>query len=299
MKKKVVHLSFGNYGGVIFQYSCCINKKSDIYSSRCIFWNNMYQCFENDILYTEDNIEEINKIIDEADIIHYHDLDIVNYAINKFPNIKDKKSVITHHGILLRLDSLSHIKFHKQSKIKYSVSTPDLLYYLPDAIWIRHPIDPEKYSNLEKFSEGWLITHSSSILSWNSTYFIKDLIFELQKEFPDIELEVFNNIPFQQVIAKKAKAKLNIGRFLGWYAMGDLESMILGIPDIAFLNNTTLEFVKDIPIINCIHDEVYENIKKLKKDENLRKEVGIASREWVLKNHNFDITYKNLEDLYA
>ena len=121
----------------------------------------------------------------------------------------------------------------------------------------------------------------------------------------NVQFEVLKGIPHQEVIERIKRADIALGQFYaGWYGNFDIECMIYGKPVFGYINPDLLEPGMDIPpLINIeTHDfeeELYAKLEELIKDPELRKRIGIQSREYAVKIHDHIHVAERLKSLFG
>ncbi|WP_212495316.1 glycosyltransferase [Bradyrhizobium jicamae] len=171
---------------------------------------------------------------------------------------------------------------------------------------------PEKYQL--KRSPGELIVYhavgnyelrSQNDRNIKGTGAILAAVDRLKNEGVHVRLEFVTNIPskdvrFIQVQADVVVDQLNYGR----YGAQAAEAMMLGRPTICYIKKDELPgvsrigFVEDCPIVTATEESIYEVLKDLLADENRRRELQKASREFALKWHSADACALRFELLY-
>jgi glycosyltransferase involved in cell wall biosynthesis len=171
---------------------------------------------------------------------------------------------------------------------------------------------PEKY-RLER-SPGELIVYHAvgnyELRSRNGrnikgTGAILAAIDRLKSEGFPVRLEFVTNVPskdvrFIQVQADVMIDQLNYGR----YGAQACEGMMLGRPVICYLKKDELPgisrvpFVEECPIVSATEQSIYDVLKDLLLDQNRRRELAKASRDFALKWHSADACAERFEQVY-
>ena len=87
------------------------------------------------------------------------------------------------------------------------------------------------------------------------------------------------------------------------YALSAIEAMSLGIPTISSFEGDLREFFdkwsysKDCPILSASVESVVDVLRTLIVDENLRKNLGHKSRQYVLSYHSYEYFARFFEDV--
>ncbi|MCC8952089.1 glycosyltransferase [Bradyrhizobium sp. Pear77] len=127
----------------------------------------------------------------------------------------------------------------------------------------------------------------------------------LKSEGFPVKLEFVTNVPSQDVRYIQVQAdvivdQLNYGR----YGAQACEGMMLGRPVVCFMQKDELPgisrvpFVEACPIISATEESVYDVLKDLLSDENRRRELAKASRDFAVKWHSADACAERFEMAY-
>ena len=86
---------------------------------------------------------------------------------------------------------------------------------------------------------------------------------------------------------------------VGTFGVTSVESMTLGKPTLAYIRNDLVKkFPKELPIVNANPDTIYDKLKMLIKDAELRHEIGIKSRKYAEKYHSLEVIGPKLLEIY-
>ncbi|WP_417820424.1 glycosyltransferase [Terasakiella sp.] len=103
----------------------------------------------------------------------------------------------------------------------------------------------------------------------------------------------------------QAQADIIVDQLIyGWWGSTVVEGCALGKPVICYIRPSWKEFFlktfpeyKDIPVISATTDEIYETLKKLVENPELRKSSGQACRKFAENHFNPEENAKNLAQL--
>lgn len=266
---------------------------------------------QNDLMMDDPkDKEEIEKVLDECDIIHCNctlDFDFTPWLD------KGKKFIYHLHAgpWTTQLDKINNLKEKYNAKI---VSCePGIKYMIQDAIWVPNPIalDPKKlawdYHLFEPLSENYLddtefkmhMHHNYEI--GKHTIQIKQAINDL-KQFNgvDISCHFLNDYDTCMKIRDHIQFKKNFNVCVdtiiqGFIGMAGFISMAQGTAVIARLDEHSIREYTALgegempPIVNVrgINEFLLAVMDLHKHPEKLR-EIRKASREWMLKYYNID-----------
>jgi glycosyltransferase involved in cell wall biosynthesis len=105
---------------------------------------------------------------------------------------------------------------------------------------------------------------------------------------------------FLQVQADVIVDQLNYGR----YGAGAREGMMLGRPTVCYINpneiasNVALPWLREVPLVSATEGTIYGVLKDLLLNEERRRRIGQASREYALKWHGADACAERYEAIY-
>lgn len=217
-------------------------------------------------------------------------------------------------------------KVHQYCDLIFSETSPALDYVQAGERIIREPIttclDPTIWSPdldipkehvIQKESDEILIYHAvGNYVSRNTetrnikgTPFVFEAVERLKQEGHKIRLIFVTNKPnivvrFYQLQADIIVDQLNYGR----YGANAREGMMLGKPVICYLNkfefdkNDYLKSLDECPLISATEHSVYDELKKLILNQEIRNSIGLKSREYALKWHSADACAERYERIY-
>lgn len=303
---KILHI--GNIAGIATALAREQKKMGHIvtvmsFNKHCLFFKSDYDnyIFKNIPFNIFKNIFLVLKLFPQHDILHFHARSILPFFFD-LPIWKflGKIIIIHYHG--------SDIRYKKNFQLGNCanyiiVSTPDLLEWVPDAIWVPNPIDIEKYSNLKRFksqeSKSILITHAPTNREVKGTQYIIDAVGKLKREGYNIDLKLLESLPHDQVIMEFVKADIIIDQLLlGWYGVVSIEGMSLKKPVCVYIRDDLTKFLPKDSFINCNPENIYEKLKKLIIDSDLRKNIAINGYNFACKYHNAEKIAKVIVAMY-
>ena len=145
----------------------------------------------------------------------------------------------------------------KQRDITMFAVNPDLLYFLPeDAIFLPYPIDITKVKRKEKYeiSNKIKIVHAPTQRAAKGTDDILLAIDQLERKYPNtIEFRLIEKVKHEEAMILYYEADLVIDQLrVGWYGGLAMETMCMGIPTIAFINEEDLHFIPKQMAEDCL-----------------------------------------------
>lgn len=143
-----------------------------------------------------------------------------------------------------------------------------------------------------------VIIHAPSNPHIKGTKYVLEAVEKLKKEY-DFEFKLLRNVPNNRVKEFIQDADIVVDQLLiGWYGTFAVESMALGKPVLCYLRADCLSFKPNVPIVNTNAHTVYENLKRLIEDPELRITIGRKSRKYVEEEHDSLKIGRMLVDLY-
>lgn len=240
------------------------------------------------VMYAE-KMAYFSKIVKRYDIIHFHWNTVVPFGLD-LPLWKrwGKKIVIHHHGDDIR---------GKREPLLYSwladailVSTPDLLEWSPDAVWIPNPIDLERYPyiGVEEHPGPLRIVHAPSDRARKGTAYVIKAVDALKKEGYDVELVLVENMPHHEAVEQYKQADIVVDQLLvGWYGVLAIECMALGKPVCVYIREDLRSYLSNHPLFYTSTSGIKDDLAKLIEDARLRILIGEGGRKFVEKRHDY------------
>jgi glycosyltransferase involved in cell wall biosynthesis len=188
------------------------------------------------------------------------------------------------------------------------VSTPDLLEFIPGAIWIPQPIQLEVFDEIaknlkpssESSTERIKIAHAPTNQKIKGSKYLIQAVEDLQSEGLPIELVLIENMPYHQALEAYASSDIIVDQLLvGWYGQVSLEMMALGKPVICYIREELRQHMPDeVPIVSA--DPL--TIKQVLRDLILQREtwanLGANGRKYVEVHHDAKIVAQKTLEVY-
>lgn len=230
---------------------------------------------------------------------------------------KAKKIIITNPDTYEIFDKLSYLDKEKIIFIPFAidhekykpirvhdlrnnyVNNNELLFFSPSRQSWKEKGNDKMIRAFAKFVKSFpnskLLMVSWSVDETNSKKLVKSL---------DIEENVswIQPVPKNILIKYYNVADVVLDQFiLGSWGTSTPEAMCCGKPVLMFYKKEFIQraFGEEPPILNSFkEEEIYENMMKLAKDVDLRKQLGENSRKWIIKTHSpKTVSLKHLEVL--
>ena len=147
-----------------------------------------------------------------------------------------------------------------------------------------------------------LIAHAPSAQDIKGTKYVIEAVDRLKSERDDFEFILLEKLPNEELKKIIERADIVIDQLMcGWYGHFAVECMALGKPVLAYFDENwrrQVPYAKDAPIFNTTKQNIYENLKKLLDNSDLRREIGRKSREYAENVHNDEKVARDLLEIY-
>lgn len=270
--------------------------KLDYSSKRSIYLSNPINLLQK--------MPRLLPIVKDYDLLHFHYSSGLPFGLD-FPlwRLLHKKVVVHHHGTDIR--NKGEHWFLNRFAQRIFVSTPDLLEWSQNAIWIPNPLDLELYPYVgvkekqENDADPIKIIHAPSKRMLKGTEDVLRAVKQLKSQGYNIKLILVENTPHKGALEYYKQADIVIDQLLiGWYGMVAQECMALGKPVCVYLREDLEGYIPSHPMLNTNSDNIVNNLKQLIEDAALRANLGEKGRIYVEKVHNSAKIAHMLSDLY-
>ncbi len=264
----------------------------------------------------DDDYAEVEQLLKDADIIHFHVLTDENDSLGPLlirDFIKGKKILHHHHGHPhFRANPAHYREKYIRHKRKVLVSTPDLLKLVPEASWLPNLVpldDPLLQPQPPKVGGKVVIGQAPTRKDLKNTSELIEVVAELQKENPTsnaISLKIIELLPHRQCLVEKKDCDIIFDHMQGYYGVSSLESLSQGKPVIAGLEDWSIKQIvkfcktENLPwIIARSQSELFRKLHHLIADPGYRKESGDYSRKFMEQHWNEELVLQKLTKTYG
>ena len=235
--------------------------------------------------------------IKNFDVWHYHyPYGSLKSNLEKKKNKNNNKIMIKHyHGSDLRG------KFEGEQCF---VSTPDLLKFAPNGIWIPIAIDVDEILKNDKIqkrkNEVKKIAHYPyyKIRKTHDDNYSETLN-KIKSEY-NCEIVEIINVKHTEAISLISECDIVIGKFMpemGWFSTFELEGMLLEKPVIAYVSDELYEKYKP-PIYRTTKDTFEKDLVNLLEDEKRQNKLAVEGKTYVCNTHAVDKVVEMIEKYY-
>jgi len=144
-----------------------------------------------------------------------------------------------------------------------------------------------------------LIVHAPTLREFKGTASIIDTIERLRKEVP-LRFQLVEGVSQAKAFEIYENADIVIDQVLcGAYGNLSVEAMALGKPVVCYIRDDLLhKYPSDLPIVSCHPDNLYDGLKALLKDKELRLKLGQQGVKYVANHHDAGKVVSQLISLY-
>lgn len=235
---------------------------------------------------------------EKFDIFHLHDAGIFPQDIDIPLFFKRFSKVVVHwHGSKLRDHGKTFGSKYADAEI---VSTPDLLKYAPEAIWIPNCIPWHGLDKINRDDEKIIIGHAPTDRKLKGTKYLIEAVDQLKKEHPNVECLLIENkshMEAQKLLQTCDIVVDSVG--LGWYGVLTNEVQQMGIPCCVTIKPELEKFINGPSgIVNVSPGNLKQKLEELVLDESLRIKLGNYGKKYVNEVHNSEKIAKEIQNIY-
>lgn len=229
------------------------------------------------------------KYFGDYDVFHFHGSTVLPRMMDLAIWKSIGRGIILHfHGSDIRGVGV------RDGFIRYAddiiVATPDLLKWCPSGTYIPNPIDLSQYPFIgvdhKPKSEAVNIVHAPSSRLKKGTHHFVEAVERLKSEGYNVRLIIVEDLPHKQALEIYKEADIITDQLLvGWYGMFAIECMALGKPVCTYVSDDLQEFIDAKAIVNINPLTLYDHLKMLVENYELRRETGRNGRLHVENVH--------------
>lgn len=177
-------------------------------------------------------------------------------------------------------------------------------YCINEVLPLSLNINDIKYKELKNKTPDKLlkILHAPTKRGFKGTIYIERAIATLQKEGYAIDFKIAEGITHKELFKEYEQCDIFIDQIsVGWYGTASLESMAVGRPTCAYIDERYFQYINyadEIPVINVTPENVTDKLRELINNREQLPDIGKRSREFVEKYHDVKNVTKKLIDIY-
>jgi glycosyltransferase involved in cell wall biosynthesis len=172
------------------------------------------------------------------------------------------------------------------------VSEPEMVPWIPGAMWIPQPLDLEYWtadtSLLSVKNDGVInIGHAPTNRAKKGTLYVERAVQALQGKGYPVQLEIIENMSYKHVKRCYQRADIFVDQLLcGWYGNASCEAMALEKPVCCYVRSDLFSFLRSCPIVNVTAETLECELIALIQDRDLRAKLGRRGRQYVAEVHD-------------
>lgn len=246
------------------------------------------------------------KKIGKKIVIHFRGCELRCRSINmrKNPDLNVCQDCDYPTGACDNAHQSAMIGFARQYGDMFFVTTPDLLDFFETAehMPFTAPVefDFDSIPPLPKPEGVFRVVTSSNHPGLDGVPAIRAAVQRLQSEGHALELFEVIRQPYREAIAAYKSADVFAGKLLmGYYNNANIETLMLGVPNISYIRPEYMGTVPDSPIIIATPDTFYDTLKEwLGKPEEL-KALGALGPGFVTRYHDPNMIIDRMIERYS
>lgn len=242
------------------------------------------------------------KVVQEGDfdVFHLHDAGIFPQNVDIPLFFKRRGKVVVHwHGSKLRR-GFREKAYGSRCADAEIVSTPDLIDFAPEAIWIPNCIPWHGLEKINRDDEKIIIGHAPTNRKLKGTEYFIEAMDELKTVYPNVECLLIENKPHKEALRLLQTCDIVVDSVgLGWYGVLTNEVQQMGIPCCVTIKPELEQFIKKPSgIVNVSPENLKQKLEELILDESLRIKLGKHGKEYVNRVHNSEDIVKKIQIIY-
>ena len=243
-------------------------------------------------------LAELERLLKTSDVLHFHMTADETLRLGPFlpADYLTGKAVVHHeHGHHDFRSDPEHFraKYRSLGRKHLLVSTPDLQRMMPEARWqpnLVHHNDELLRPAMRDWSGALKVAHSPTRKDLKNTDDLLAVVEQIRLEAPGLELDLIDNVPHSQCLARKREAHVLFDHMQGYYGVSSLEGLSQGLAVIAGLNAWNCAFVAGfagVPeaalpwVLAESSEDLARCLRFLAADMDRCRALGEASRRFV------------------
>jgi len=314
----ILMLAINDPAGTAIQFAKAVNRHSGHRCRLATLETRYTHSWEKDLHVPDlgpDGLEELGILMREADVLHFHMTCDEHQPFGPHlpaDHLRGKAVVHHHHG---HHDFRAHPevfreKYRRLGRTHLLVSTPDLMHKLPEARWqpnlvpVHEPLLTPQWGRFDD-PGPLLVCHSPTRKDLKNTDEFLDTVTEINKRKVHIHLDLIDNVPNDECLARKRRCHALFDHMQGYYGVSSLEGLSQGLAVIAGLDDwnraRVAEFAGtgDLPwVLARDRAELKARLVELCSDRALCESLGRKGRAFMEERWSDERVARHLIDFY-
>lgn len=314
---RILMLADNDPAGTLILFSRAINALTD-HNCRVATLCKRYNCeFDTDFYVPnldEAGMAELGEAFRNSDVFHFHMTADEHMRFGPYlpADFLDGKAVVHHHHGHpdFRANPVKYQeKYRRLGRANLLVSTPDLLDFLPGAVWQPNLVpvnDPAYMPNGPKADVPVRIAHSPTRRELKNTGEFLAVMGELANSGLPVAAELIEMRSQRDCLERKRHSHVVFDHMQGYFGMSSLEALSQGLPVVAGLSPWCRRHMEDfaetteLPWLYAgTAEELGGRIRELVLDSGLRAAKSAQSRKFMTENWNEARVIERLNAFYA
>ncbi|PKL77173.1 MAG: hypothetical protein CVV27_06510 [Candidatus Melainabacteria bacterium HGW-Melainabacteria-1] len=162
------------------------------------------------------------------------------------------------------------------------------------------------YSEADGRQQPVRILHAPNHRGFKGSEFLIQAVAELQAEGWQIQLELIEGLPNQEVRQRLQTADILVEQLMTGYGMSAVEGMATGLVVLSNLEDKRYtevfrrySYFEECPVVSVSPESVKDVLQALIRQPQLRRELGQASRQYAEKYHSYPFAQYLFGQIYA
>lgn len=223
---------------------------------------------------------------------------IIDLKDNPYSPFRYGYSATTPADEIVRRAYLEYLQCHVD---QFLVQDPELGQYMPNAEIIPRALDLNQWPDVGvQPTDKPIVVHGPSNQLIKGTSFVLKACEELLEEGLNFELKLVTGMAHEEAVSWYKRSDILVDQLhIGAYGVLAMEGMALGKAVMCYIREDLFKPVYgEMPIINCNPDNFKDQLRKLIKDYEMRKDYGQRARAFVEEFHDVNKVAPQLKALY-
>ena len=181
------------------------------------------------------------------------------------------------------------------------VNDAEIQSYVPGSQIVERSIDLSEWKNVGvKRRTNPVVVHAPSRRGVKGTQHVFDAVERLKREGVEFEFRLVENMTHDEARAVYEDADIIVDQLrIGWYGVLSVEAMALGKPVMAYIRADLEHHLgENPPLVNANPDTIYEKLKELILNPDMREEMSVRARKYCEATHDTRRVAEKLLGIY-